>query len=685
MDQNPWLAVATLDEFLYYCCPECELKTKDHNHFYNHAMQTHEKAKFAFDIDQAEDKVKGETKIEVIESKDFEFKAELLNDSLDDPSAINDPKDDPISEPIIDSKDEPINEPNDDPESVPSITKKRKKCPKDSLTQCYFCGLTSTDKEEIRNHVESVHRYKWSPRMCGQIRQYQCSECKVVFKGEEIFKIHICGYTNPGKDYYNGKTKETCPKCDKTFVGHMNLLNHYSQVHAKIQNFQCDICDFQAVNTKTLAMHKKLQHQPEATCELCHKTFKSQVTLKKHHREIHLNKKRKDNNVATCDLCGFKDSYDKLRHHLKNQHPGHKPFQCSTCQVSFPLKYDLRKHEKFKCMSHPNYQPPMCDICGKTFANKMSYNNHMNFVHNVENTDHSLICDVCGKSFLRQSALNDHMKLVHANQETSRDFMCDKCGKGFANLLQLKHHILVHHKQRFFICTICEKIMSYKQKLKEHMIDEHGIFLETKGGLLKEILPCDTCHTKFETSVTLNVHMETDHEMKNREYPCGKCDFSFVSNVLLTAHLMESHSFDPFKEDVTLNKVVQVTKSLRNFKCDICGLYLKSKDTLFCHVMQNHEKDSHTHKCDQCPYTAYRGCDLKQHILRVHPTDKPHKCTECDFASAIPNRLRHHLKRKHNTLSSQQPFPCSMCDKSFSQKHIYNHHMLNEHQVIQQG
>ena len=685
MDQNPWLAAATLDEFLYYCCPECELKTKDHNHFYNHALQIHDKAKFAFDIEQTQDKVKDETKLEVIEeSKDFEFKAELLNDSLDDPKddSMNDSKDDSmndsISDPISDSKDESINEPDDDPETL--VPKKRKKCSKDSKTQCYFCGLTSTDREEIRNHVESVHRYKWSPRMCGQIRQYQCSECKVVFKGEEIFKLHICGYTNPGIDYFNGKTKETCPKCDKTFIGHMNLLNHYSKVHEKKQNFQCDICDFQACNTKTLLNHKKFQHQPEVICDLCHKTFKSQITLKKHHREVHLNVKRKDNNVATCDICGFKDGYYKVRQHMKNQHPGHNPFQCSICQASFPLKYDLRKHQRFKCVSHPDYQPPTCDICDKTFLSKEAYNHHMNFVHHVENTDHSLICDVCGQCFHKQSALNNHMTVTHANEEISRDFMCDKCGKGFANMLQLKHHVLVH-KQRFFICTICEKIMSYKQKLKDHMIDEHGIFLETK-----ERWPCDKCHAKFETSVTLNAHMETDHEMKDRKYPCGKCDLSFVSNVLLTAHLMESHSFDPFKEDVTLCKM-QVTKSNRiysNFKCDQCGMYLKSKDTLFCHIMQNHEKDSHTHKCDQCHYTAYRGCDLKQHMLRTHPTDKPHKCPECNFAASVPHRLKNHLKRKHSAMS-QQPFPCSICDKSFSQKHLYNHHMLNEHQVIQQG
>ena len=43
---NPW-HVVTLDEFLFYCCPECDLKCQDHTEFFNHAVQMHELAKEA--------------------------------------------------------------------------------------------------------------------------------------------------------------------------------------------------------------------------------------------------------------------------------------------------------------------------------------------------------------------------------------------------------------------------------------------------------------------------------------------------------------------------------------------------------------------------------------------------------------------------------------------------------------
>ena len=42
--KNPW-DVPSLDEYLFYCCPECELKTKEYEIFYNHAVIIHELAK----------------------------------------------------------------------------------------------------------------------------------------------------------------------------------------------------------------------------------------------------------------------------------------------------------------------------------------------------------------------------------------------------------------------------------------------------------------------------------------------------------------------------------------------------------------------------------------------------------------------------------------------------------------
>ena len=41
---NPW-AVHYLEEFLYYCCPECEVKDQSKALFLQHALDKHPKAK----------------------------------------------------------------------------------------------------------------------------------------------------------------------------------------------------------------------------------------------------------------------------------------------------------------------------------------------------------------------------------------------------------------------------------------------------------------------------------------------------------------------------------------------------------------------------------------------------------------------------------------------------------------
>ena len=42
--ENPW-SVGNIKEFLYYCCPECDIKYKDGQLFIEHAIQIHDEAK----------------------------------------------------------------------------------------------------------------------------------------------------------------------------------------------------------------------------------------------------------------------------------------------------------------------------------------------------------------------------------------------------------------------------------------------------------------------------------------------------------------------------------------------------------------------------------------------------------------------------------------------------------------
>ena len=41
---NPWL-VSSFEEFLFYCCPECDTKTKQLGQLFDHAVQEHQLAK----------------------------------------------------------------------------------------------------------------------------------------------------------------------------------------------------------------------------------------------------------------------------------------------------------------------------------------------------------------------------------------------------------------------------------------------------------------------------------------------------------------------------------------------------------------------------------------------------------------------------------------------------------------
>ena len=42
--ENPW-NVESLEEFQYFCCPECDLKDQSKVHFLQHALERHPKSK----------------------------------------------------------------------------------------------------------------------------------------------------------------------------------------------------------------------------------------------------------------------------------------------------------------------------------------------------------------------------------------------------------------------------------------------------------------------------------------------------------------------------------------------------------------------------------------------------------------------------------------------------------------
>ena len=51
--KNPWV-VETIEEFSFYCCPECDFKSKKGDYFRRHAIESHNKSKVFFIMSKSE-------------------------------------------------------------------------------------------------------------------------------------------------------------------------------------------------------------------------------------------------------------------------------------------------------------------------------------------------------------------------------------------------------------------------------------------------------------------------------------------------------------------------------------------------------------------------------------------------------------------------------------------------------
>ena len=100
-DHNPWV-VKNIEEFSFYCCPECDFKSKDRNHFKRHAMESHNKSKIFFIMSKSENTIskdtleyKNEEGIEVVIASEirraFESEENVKESELKAKKLIRDP------------------------------------------------------------------------------------------------------------------------------------------------------------------------------------------------------------------------------------------------------------------------------------------------------------------------------------------------------------------------------------------------------------------------------------------------------------------------------------------------------------------------------------------------------------------------------------------------------------------
>lgn len=276
---------------------------------------------------------------------------------------------------------------SDDIENVPLESTKNTKASPKRLSKnahvCCFCQLTFSFEVDKVKHESTSHKKgsQWKCTLCSYItteRNYLKSHCESHFK------------------------KLSCEVCHHKFA-RIDLLqkhqisHHSGAVVAKpikklIEGngrFSCDLCSSTFASPAGVRKHKKFVHTKlECHCEVCDKSFKNRISLKRH-MQIHVK--------APCSICGHMMATHRMKIHLA-QHTFARKFECALCEKAFSSATYLNKHN-VRVHTSADFQ---CDYCNKVFRHKDIAKSHI--LNHIKTP-----CRKCGK-LVGKPYINQHMK-----------------------------------------------------------------------------------------------------------------------------------------------------------------------------------------------------------------------------------------------------------------------------------
>ena len=195
---------------------------------------------------------------------------------------------------------------------------------------CKICNANFKSKFNLRRHTSKVHK---------DAGLYNCKVCQKVFYDIIDLKNHLLVVHIREKTY-------PCGSCGELFLGKV-LLDLHSHKHL---NNYCLDCDKTFSSPHNLRRHQQVVHQDEDlyTCDVCHKTFANEGTLKAHQLS------HNGDNPIACHVC-HKQFQQKsyLVVHLR-LHTGEKPYACDQCPKRFNQSSNLKKHRRIHFLHNKN-------------------------------------------------------------------------------------------------------------------------------------------------------------------------------------------------------------------------------------------------------------------------------------------------------------------------------------------
>ena len=168
------------------------------------------------------------------------------------------------------------------------------------------------------------------------------------------------------------------------------------------------------------------------------------------------------NRRMRCKIC---NKICNSKKHLNNHHRAkHSDVNCPDCRKNFPTPDALERH---RYIHKPDHQLK-CTICDKECSFPSDLQRHME-KHKDEKVWKCKELD-CNREFKRKAELKAH-EVVHVGEE----FICEYPGCKYSNRdpRNVKRHYRVHTQEKTIKCKKCERLFTYYQQMKRHLVSEH--------------------------------------------------------------------------------------------------------------------------------------------------------------------------------------------------------------------
>nr|CAI5819626.1 unnamed protein product [Callosobruchus analis] len=596
--------------------------------------------------------------------------------------------------------------------------------------RCIYCNNTFAPKLTLDDHIAKRH-----PDFIASVgsKVHDCTECTSKTVSTSLLKQH---YMAKHPDTASNPNTNRCIHCSRTFKSTQSLDDHIVKRHpdfmASVSSkvHECTKCTYKTVSTSLLRRHM-VNHRDVAgnrktnRCIYCNNTFARKLTLDDHIVKIHPDFIASVNSkVHDCSKCMYKTvRASHLKRHIVAKHSD-TANQCTYCKKTFARKSSLDDHVVRR---HPDFiasvssKVHQCTKCTFKTINTTDLKKHITAGNPITHR-----CMYCNKTFRSTQSLDDHIVRIHPDFITSvsrKVHECTGCTYKTVSTYLLRRHNMVNHPDAANTCLYCNKTLSTKPLLDDHVVKRHPDFV---ASVSRKIHECTKCTYKTTRSKCIREHLLAKHsEIANR---CIYCNMTFTSTQSLDDHILKIHP--DFITSVS-SKVHQCTectyKTIRisHFKrhivakhtdvanrCIYCNKTFKSTRSLDNHIVKKHPDfitsiSRKVHECTECTYktvgayllrrhnmvnhpdvagcvycnsTFTRKVTLDDHIVKRHPdfiatiSSKVHECTECTFKTVSTSQLKRHI-----VAGNRKTNKCIYCNKTFKSTQSLDDHVVKIH------